>query len=65
MRRQAEIVVRREVDDGPAVEVRRGLLAIVENAQRAIEALLTQRVELSVEEGKRIGAHWRQYKHVS
>ena len=40
-----------------AVEMRRRLLAIVEDAQLAVEALLTKVVELGVEKRERIRTH--------
>ena len=40
MRRQAEVVVRREVDDLTVIEGRLRLLLVVEDAQLAVQALL-------------------------
>ena len=60
MRRQPEVVVRREVDDLPIVERRRRLLLVVEDAEMAVQALLLQRIELGGEVGERIGRGQRQ-----
>ena len=46
MRRQPEVVVRREVDDLPVVDRRLRLLLVVEDAEMAVEALRFERVEL-------------------
>ena len=46
MRRQAEVVIRREVDDLAMIERRLRLLLAFENAQVAVEPLLLERVEL-------------------
>ena len=60
MRRQAEVVVRREVDDRAVVERGVRLLLVFEDAQVAVEALLLQGVELVAQVGQRISAHtWR------
>ena len=60
MRGQAEIVVRREIDDRLVIEARGGLLAIFKDAQRAMQTLAPQGVEPGVEEGKGIRTHCRQ-----
>ena len=55
MRRQAEIVVRGEVDDLAVVERARVALLAFEDAEVTIEALLLERVELAGEVVERIG----------
>ena len=62
MRRQSEVVVRREVDDRSMVERRVRLLFVVEDAEAAVEILLLERLELVAQVGQRIGAHPRQYR---
>ena len=57
VRRQPEIVVRREVHDRPVVERGVSLLLVLEDSEPAIEILLFQRVELVSKVAKRIGAH--------
>ena len=54
MRRQTEIVVRREIDDRLVVERGVRLLLVVEDAQPAVEVLLLERVELVAQVGERI-----------
>ena len=56
MRRQAEVVVRREVDDAAAVERRVRPLLVVEDAQAAVEALRLQGIELVGQELERVAA---------
>ncbi len=55
MRREAEIVVRREVDDLPAVESRLRLLLAAQDTEAAVEAVALQIVQGVVEELERIG----------
>ena len=57
MRRQAEVVVRREIDDLAVIE--RGLVALfaIENPEMAVQALLFERVEFAGQVGERVGAH--------
>jgi hypothetical protein len=57
MSRQPEIVVRGEIDDGSSVEMGRRLLPVLEHPERAIETLLSQRVELCTEITKRVVTH--------
>ena len=57
VRRQTEVVVRRQVDDRAAVDRGARLLLVVEHAQPAIEALVAQRLELGREIAERILAH--------
>jgi hypothetical protein len=45
MRRQAQIVIRREIDDRAMVEGRVGLLFTVKDAQATVQSLCLQRVE--------------------
>ena len=45
MRRQTQVVVRREIDDRAMVEGRVGLLFTVEDAQATVQSLCLQRVE--------------------
>jgi hypothetical protein len=52
-----QIVVRREIDHMVMIDRRRGLLLVVQDAQRPIETLLLQGVELGREIGKGIEAH--------
>jgi hypothetical protein len=54
MRRQAEVVVRGEVDDRLMVDRGGGLLFAVENAQPSIQTGLFERVELLPEIRERI-----------
>ena len=61
MRRQTEIVVRRQVDDRTVVEGGVRLLLVVENAQVAVEVLFFQGIELFAQVGKRICAHPGEY----
>ena len=61
VRRQTEIVVRREIDDRAVVERGVGLLLVVEHAQVPIEVLLLERVELVAEVGERVLTHWGEY----
>ena len=56
MRRQAEVVVRREVDDLRAVEGAHRRLLVVEHAQFEVGALLLQFVQLVGKVGERVGA---------
>jgi hypothetical protein len=46
MRRQAEVIVRRQVDDGLVIVRSCGFGLAFEDAQLAIKALLHQRLEL-------------------
>src|SRR5439155_24027301 len=57
MRRQAEVVVRGEVDDLTVVE--RGLVALLtfEDSEMPVEALLLERIQLRGEMSKRIETH--------
>ena len=57
MRRQPEVVVRREIDDRSVVERRVRPLFVFENAKAPVEVLLLQRVELVTQVRKRIAAH--------
>ena len=57
MRRQAQIVVRGQVDDLALVERGRRLLLALENAQSPVQALLFERVELGGEIGERVATH--------
>jgi hypothetical protein len=57
MRREAEVVVGRQVDDLAAVEVSRGRLSIVEDAERSKKTLAPKRVELGGKKCQRIGSH--------
>ena len=57
MGRQAEVVVRREVDDRLVIDRGVRFLLVVENPQLAIQLLLLQGVELGSEIGERIEAH--------
>ena len=57
VRREPEIVVRREIDDRAMVERGVGLLLVVEHAQVPIEVLLLERVELVAQKGKRVLTH--------
>ncbi len=57
MRRETEIVVRRQVDDLFAVEPARGLLFTFEHTQRPVEALLTKVVEFGCEKCEGILTH--------
>ena len=57
MRRQPEVVVRREVDDLAAVDRRARGLLVVEHAQAAVEPLRLERVQFVAEKCERIGAH--------
>jgi hypothetical protein len=59
MRRQTEIVVRRQIDHGLVVDGRMRLLLVVENAELAEELLLAQRVEFLPQISQRISAHSR------
>src|ERR1019366_5687442 len=59
VRRQAEVVVGREIDDLLAVEAAHRRLLVVEHAQLEVGALLLQLVELVGEVGQRIGAGGR------
>ena len=57
MRRQAEVVVRRQIDDRAVVERGVRLLLVVEDAQVPIEVLLLERVELVAQVGERVLTH--------
>src|SRR6185503_5713074 len=57
MRRQTEVVVRGEVDDGALVEGGVSFLLTVEHPQAAVQALRLEGVELLREIAKRVGAH--------
>ena len=50
VRRQAEVVVGREVHDLAMIEGGLRLLLVLQNAQTAVQALLLQRLELGIEE---------------
>ena len=55
MRRQPEVVVRREIDDRLVVERRPRALLLVEDAQAAIESLLLEAVQIVGQKLQRIG----------
>ena len=57
MRGQSQVVVRGQIDDRPAVELRLGLLTAFEDSQRTVETLLAQGVEFGGKKRKRVGAH--------
>ena len=57
MRRQAEIVVRREVDDAAVIERRRGLLLVFEDAKRAVQPLLFEGVQFCRKVRERVAPH--------
>src|SRR5262245_3987456 len=57
MRRQPQIVVRREIDDLPMINGCAGRLLTVEYAQAAIKPLTPQIVECPVEVGEWVGTH--------
>ena len=62
VRGEAQVVVRREVDDLPAVERRARRLLGVEDAQGAVEALLFQGLQLLAQVRQRIGTdRWRRH----
>ena len=54
VRREPEVVVRREVDDRLVVDGGVRLLLVLEDAQLAVEVLFLQRVELLAEVGERV-----------
>ncbi len=57
VRRQAEIIVRGEIDDLAAVDASPCGLLVVEHAEAAIKALRLEGVELVGEKAKRVVAH--------
>ena len=57
MRRQAEVIVGREIDDRLVIDRRVRLLLPVEHAQMAIEPLVAEGVQFVIEIGERVGAH--------
>ena len=61
VRGQAQVVVRREVDDLPVIERAGVALFTFQNAKVAVESLLAERVELVRQVIERVGAHAAQY----
>ena len=57
MGRQAEIVVRRQVDYRCVIERRVGLLLAIENPQVTVKILFLEAIELLAEVGQWVGAH--------
>ena len=57
VRGQPEVVVRREVDHRPVIELRPRRLLAVEHAQGSEEPLLAKRRELIVQEAQGVGRH--------
>ncbi len=60
VRRQTEVVVRRQVDDLTVVERALVGLFAVEHAQPPVESLLFQRIELGAEKSEGIATHCAQ-----
>jgi hypothetical protein len=57
VRRQAEVVVRRQVDHRSVIEFRARLLLAVEHTQSAEESLFAKRRELTVEKAQGVERH--------
>src|SRR5690349_19861128 len=57
MRREAEIVVRRQIDDRAVVKRRLWLLLVFEDAELPVQALLFERVQFGREVRERIAPH--------
>ena len=57
MRGESQVVVRRQVHDGPVVHHRLCLLLAVEHPQAAVEPLGGHRLDFSGQEGQRVSAH--------